>query len=172
MKSRSRAMMQTRVQRAGVRSVNDLGTKIRTLHKEYKQALAMTLAGKTDAEIVAALDVDGVDETKLHKNMQDLLTYLKLESFEAPAQGNSMYEIMWTTAAQSERDKLSDELAAEADRAVSLIATDPMHEGTHPLPGEPNVRQLVTNSHLCITYTKIGSLTLIVVLQLFTELAV
>lgn len=83
-----------------------------------------------------------------------------------------MYEVKWTVDARQEWEKLSDELRSEADRAVALIAEDPLHEGTHPVPGESAVRQLVTRSHLCITYTRVGSLTLIVILQLFTELAV
>lgn len=82
-----------------------------------------------------------------------------------------MFEIMWTTVAQSERDKLDDALAAEADRAVAKIADDPMGEGTHPVLGQPGARHMITTSHLCITYTRVGSITLIVVLQLFTEFA-
>lgn len=79
--------------------------------------------------------------------------------------------IMWTEEAARERDALSDELRAEAYKAVDLIAADPEREGTHPIPGEESVRQMVTRSGLCITYTRVGSLTVVVVLQLFTTYA-
>lgn len=58
--------------------------KVRHLHKDYKLALAMTLAGKTDAEIVAELKVEGVDEAQLKKNMAWLLRHLGLDDFASP----------------------------------------------------------------------------------------
>lgn len=82
-----------------------------------------------------------------------------------------MMQIMWTEEAAQERDALPADLQIEAHKAVDLIAQDPMREGTHPIPGEEMVRQLVTRSGLCITYTRIGSLTVVVVLQLFTTFA-
>lgn len=68
----------------GIRSSSDLGAKVRHLHKDYKLALAMTLAGKSDAEIVAKLDLDHIDEDDLKKNMAWLLKHLGADSFTAP----------------------------------------------------------------------------------------
>jgi hypothetical protein len=65
-----------------MRTHNDLGAKIRKLHRDYKIALAMTLAGKSDAEIVAKLALPEVDEAKLKENMQRLLQHLRLDSFD------------------------------------------------------------------------------------------
>lgn len=62
----------------------DLGTAVRKLHKDYKLALAMTLAGKTDAEIVAELKVKGIDEAALQHNMEWLRRTLRIDSFEDP----------------------------------------------------------------------------------------
>lgn len=82
-----------------------------------------------------------------------------------------MHEVKWTTDARQEWEKLSDELRAEADRVINRLAQDPFAEGTHPIPGDPTVRQLVTKSALCITYMKAGNMMIIVVLQLFTKFA-
>lgn len=68
----------------GIRSSSDLGAKVRNLHKDYKLALAMTLAGKSNAEIVARLDLDHIGEDELKENMASLLKHLGTDSFAAP----------------------------------------------------------------------------------------
>lgn len=84
MKAKGSSVEQFRVIGSGLRRFGDLGTKVRNLHKDYKKALAMTLAGKTDAEIVAELKVDGIDEATLKEKMSDLRTYLGIDDFDAP----------------------------------------------------------------------------------------
>jgi len=86
MKAKASAISQNRGAKGGdMRSHNDLGAKVRKLHRDYKIALAMTLAGKSDAEIVVKLALPEVDETKLKENMQQLLRHLRLDSFDDAA---------------------------------------------------------------------------------------
>lgn len=86
MKRRASAVGQTRmVSQGSVRVANDLGTFVRKLHKDYKLALALAIAGKSDAEIVKALNIKEIDEEKLKTNMEWLLNYLRLDSFDSPS---------------------------------------------------------------------------------------
>lgn len=85
MKPKATIVTQARVQGQGVRNANDLGARVRKLHKSYKQAMVMTMAGATDTEIVEALNVEGIDENTLKERMEDLLKHLQIDSFEAPA---------------------------------------------------------------------------------------
>lgn len=72
------------ITRNEIRPAAGLGARIRNLHQDYKKAMAMTMAGKTDAEIVAELNLPHIDEDALKKNMQNLLTSLHLTSFQDP----------------------------------------------------------------------------------------
>jgi hypothetical protein len=85
MKAARQGDAQRAVVKNEIRSSSDLGTKVRKLHKDYKKAMAMTMSGKTDTEIVKELNLDHIDEAALKKNMEELLRYLHLDSFDAPA---------------------------------------------------------------------------------------
>jgi hypothetical protein len=85
-KSKSVAINQNRAVLNGVtKSSRDIGTLVRHLHDDYKQALAMIMAGKTDAEIVTALDIDWVDEAELQRQKEWMLFHLGVDSFDHPA---------------------------------------------------------------------------------------
>lgn len=84
MKANQQGDAQRAVVKNEIRSSSDIGAKIRKLHKDYKKAMAMTMAGKTDIEILKELKVPDLTEEGLKKNMTDLLKYLHLDSFDAP----------------------------------------------------------------------------------------
>jgi hypothetical protein len=85
MKAKGQGDAQRAVVKNEIRSSSDLGARIRKLHKDYKKAMAMTMAGKTDIEILEALKVPDLTEEGLKKNMTDLLKHLRLDSFDTPA---------------------------------------------------------------------------------------
>lgn len=68
-----------------MRSNADLGTRVRKLPKDYKTALAMAIAGKTNAEILAEVQPTDLDEAGVKKKMEELLVYLRVDSFEDAA---------------------------------------------------------------------------------------
>lgn len=65
-----------------MRSSADLGARVRKLPKDYKTALAMAIAGKTNAEILGELKPKDLDEAGIKKKMEELLVYLRVDSFE------------------------------------------------------------------------------------------
>lgn len=86
MRSQVAAITQNRGAKGGdMRPHTDLGAKVRKLHPDYKIALAMTLAGKSNTEIVAKLALPEIDETNLRERMEQLLRHLHLDSFEDAA---------------------------------------------------------------------------------------
>lgn len=84
MKGKRQENAQRATVKGEIRSTVDLGALVRHLPKDYKKALAMTIAGKPDAEIVPELESD-LDEAGLKKKMEELLEYLRLDSFQDPA---------------------------------------------------------------------------------------
>lgn len=68
-----------------MRSDGDLGTRVRKLPKDYKKAMAMAIAGKTYAEILAELELTDLDEAEVKEKMEGLLKYLRLDSFQDAA---------------------------------------------------------------------------------------
>ena len=68
-----------------MRSNGGLGARIRKLPKDYKTALSMAIAGKTNADILAELKPKDLDEAGIKKKMEELLVYLRVDSFEDEA---------------------------------------------------------------------------------------
>lgn len=84
MKAGDAPTKQAKIKREATGGTRDIGTRVRNLHNDYKKALAMAMAGKTDAEIVEAIKVDGIGEAELQKNMAWLLGHLRVDSFDSP----------------------------------------------------------------------------------------
>lgn len=79
---------------------------------------------------------------------------------------------MWTVNTRQKWEKLPEKFQEEADRIVAQIAQDPMHKNTHQILGEPVVRHLITPSRLYIVYAVIGSIVVILDIEIFTTFLV
>lgn len=77
------------------------------------------------------------------------------------------YTIAYTVDASESRHQLDQEARDSLDKTMDAIAEDPYRRGTHALSNDSKLRQVLTDDLICVTYTVVDEITLVVTLAVF-----